>query len=146
MVRILLLGEGNFTFTQDLAELLLKRSSLQSIVSTSFDSRSQLTEKYPTIEKTLRGLKSFDQIQIFHEIDATKCLKSQLMSSPCTTENFDHIIFNFPHLGYEDCKAHSSLIGHILYRVRGILSDSESPSQASFYLTLAESQAQNWNL
>jgi hypothetical protein len=144
MERILLLGEGNFTFTQDLAELLMKRSSLQSIVTTSFDCRSQLTEKYPTIEKTLRGLKGFDQIQIFHEIDATRCLKSQLINSSCTTENFNHIIF--PHLGYEDCKAHSSLIGHILYRVSEILSDSESSPQASFYLTLAESQAQNWNL
>ena len=114
MERILLLGEGNFTFTQDLAELLVKYSSLQSIVATSFDNRSQLTEKYPTIEKTLRCLKTFNKVQVFHEIDATKRLEPQLVS--CPNEFFDHIIFNFPHLGYEDCKAHSSLIGHILYR------------------------------
>lgn len=146
MVRVLLLGEGNFTFTLDLAELLSKSFSLQNIVTTSFDSRSELSEKYPTIEKTLRGLKNYYQTHAFHGIDATKCLKSQLLSSACTTEVFDHIIFNFPHLGYEDCKAHSSLLGHILYRAHEILSDNESPSRASFYLTLAESQAQNWNL
>ena len=29
---------------------------------------------------------------------------------------FDSIIFNFPHLGVEDEKAHTSLLGHIFYR------------------------------
>lgn len=116
MERILLLGEGNFTFTHDLAELFAKGSGLPSILATSFDTRSQLSEKYPTIEKTLRDLATFNKVQVFHAIDATKCLNSQLLSLSCPIEELDHILFNFPHLGYECCKAHSSMIGHILYR------------------------------
>jgi 25S rRNA (uracil2634-N3)-methyltransferase len=127
--RVLLLGEGNFTFALDLAELLNvnenknenenedENEKLHKIVATSFDTRSQLVEKYPTVEKVLFGLHNCDAVQVIHSIDATKDLESQLKSQDCTIDTFNHVIFNFPHLGYEDMKAHSSLIAHILHRL-----------------------------
>lgn len=121
MGKILLLGEGNFTFALDLTELLVGVGNtddlkLQNITATSIDQKHELIEKYPSIEKTFMDLDMHSQVQVIHGIDATKDLKSQLINASCTTIVFDYIIFNFPHLGYEDMHHHSSLIAHILYR------------------------------
>ena len=119
MGGILLLGEGNFTFSQDLVKILIEFppiGAIKRIVTTSFDERSDLRGKYSSTDKILNGLSTFDHVKIINGIDATKNLSLQLSSKQCEEMAFDHIIFNFPHLGYEDLKAHSSLVAHILYR------------------------------
>ena len=117
--HVLLLGEGNFSFSQDILKILIEhppKDEIRSIVATSFDTRSEVLEKYSNSEKTLNGLNTNEIVTVLHGIDATKELKAQLMNTPSEMTSFDHVIFNFPHLGYEDLKAHSSLIAHILYR------------------------------
>ena len=119
MGGILLLGEGNFTFSNDLIKVLIDSPFIEGnerIVTTSFDERPDLCKKYSSAEKILSGLNTFDHVKVINGIDATKKLKSQLLLNSCLEIEFDHIIFNFPHLGYEDLKAHSSLVAHILYR------------------------------
>ena len=119
MGGILLLGEGNFTFSHDLIKVLIDSPFIEGnerIVTTSFDERPDLCKKYSSAEKILSGLNTFDHVKVINGIDATKNLKSQLLLNSCLEIEFDHIIFNFPHLGYEDLTAHSSLVAHILYR------------------------------
>jgi hypothetical protein len=54
---------------------------------------------------------------------------------------YEFIIFNFPHLGIEDCSRHAPMMGHILYRVKEVLRED-----GVFYLTLADEQPRNWKL
>lgn len=125
MSNLLLLGEGDFSFSRDLCQIMgydEVSSDLVSVVTTSFDDRNDLQKKYSNIESTLSNLESCRNVQIIHGIDATKNIKSQLKDSCCKTLSFDYVVFNFPHLGYEDLKAHSSLIAHILHRCECTLS------------------------
>jgi hypothetical protein len=119
MARILLLGEGDFSFSYDLCEVISQvdsRCDIASVVATSFDERTDLLKKYSSVEKHLDRLSRSCKFQVIHGVDATKSLGIQLTDAICQSLVFDHIVFNFPHLGYEDMKVHSSLIAHILYR------------------------------
>ena len=121
MPSLLLLGEGDFSFSRDLCQLLCNSEvsgDPLSVVTTSFDDRIELQKKYSNIGSTLSNLESYRNVQVIHGIDSTKNIKSQLIVRFCKTLNFDHVVFNFPHLGYEDLKAHSSLIAHILHRCK----------------------------
>ena len=117
--NVLLLGEGDYSFCNDLCRVIAEdEEALLSfhIIATSFDQRYELLEKYSAIQKTLATIASSGRATVIYGIDATKDLKTQLMATSCETTIFDHIIFNFPHLGYENLKSHSSLIAHVLYR------------------------------
>jgi Domain of unknown function (DUF2431) len=121
MPNLLLLGEGDFSFSRDLCQILSHcdmSCDFDNVVPTSFDDRTELQKKYSNIGSTISSLESYSTVQVIHGIDATKNIKSQLMERCCKALDFDHIIFNFPHLGYEDLKAHSSLIAHILHRCK----------------------------
>jgi hypothetical protein len=120
----------------------LSGAATYTIVATSFDSYSQVLEKYPESNHNLRKL---DQLQkksaggcgapgsseapvimdvcVAHNIDATQDLRTQLdremgvMASRRRTDvAFDYIIFNFPHLGVESEGLHRQLLGHFLFR------------------------------
>lgn len=126
MARILLLGEGDFSFSYDLCHLIShvdSGSDIASVVATSFDERVDLLKKYSSIEKRLDRLDRSCKFQVIHGVDATKTLRTQLSDANCQSLVFDHIVFNFPHLGYENLKVHSSLIAHIIHRlnVRNII-------------------------
>jgi len=82
------------------------------ITSTSFDSIIDLKNKYPECESILRELKISYDVDVLHEIDATQLRKS----FPDSNKKFDCIIFNFPHLGKENCLMHSAFISHVMHR------------------------------
>ncbi|GAB2279789.1 hypothetical protein Dimus_014428 [Dionaea muscipula] len=90
--KILLVGEGDFSFSACLAVAF---SSATNMVATSLDSREFLCENYKRamrniLELTNRGC------AVMHEIDATKMARKY---SPLHAMQFDRIIFNFPHAG-----------------------------------------------
>ena len=118
--KILFLGEGDFSFTHAFLCRLtdVKQDNVFDVVSTSYYSAMEVLTKYPHAKKTLGTFaKNTDRrIRICHDIDATKSLVTQLSLCPTPTEAIDHVVFNFPHLGVEDCKSHSSLVAHIFYR------------------------------
>ena len=117
--NVLLLGEGDYSFCHDLCKVFAadEEAALSfHVIATSFDQRHELLEKYSAVEKILTTIKSNGRATVAYGIDATKDLKAQLIATFCETTTFDHIIFNFPHLGYENLKSHSSLIAHVLYR------------------------------
>ena len=102
-------------------------------MTTSYDSLEELYSKYPdSIRSILKKLSNHEQVHVMHGIDASVCLKDQLLD---VDSSFDHIIFNFPHLGTEDCVLHMSMIGHIMHSVKSVL---KNPHKGSSTVVMAK--------
>ncbi|KAL8865090.1 MAG: hypothetical protein Q9174_007075 [Haloplaca sp. 1 TL-2023] len=102
--RILLIGEGDFSF----AHTLYSHHECHSLVATCYDSASQLTEKYPqsaTFIQDLENAAGEDEdvdIVIVYQVDATKLGKAGSSAGggkAIKKGGFDRVIFNFPHVG-----------------------------------------------
>lgn len=147
-IKILVLGDGNFSFSLDLAHKLSQLHDNWYLVATSFDDRDALIRKYPdsfshVMDEFSRCFHNHE-IQIQHGVDATIPIMQQLrccdQSSP--SFYFHHVIFNFPHLGIEDCVAHSAMCAHVMQCVADIL----VPDAGLFYLSLSRGQFVRWNI
>lgn len=108
----MLVGEGNFSFTSSLLKRMRALNKKYNILATSFDSREQLLSKYPETLGLINEMLKDANVAIRHDIDATNLAKSGI--SCCG--KYTDIVFNFPHLGREDCNAHSSMLAHIMDR------------------------------
>ena len=157
-ISILVLGDGNLSFSLCFLKRLIgvyskKTPSLSSIhlIITSYDSYEQLISKYPETIHIISELtriaalnKDFIALTILHDIDATVNLNQQLKEKNSSIDNsFNHVIFNFPHLGRENCVDHSSLIAHIMFQANAVLC---THSTSYFHLALAESQSIVWKM
>lgn len=98
--HILLVGEGDFSFTKS----LVVEHGCANVTGTSFDTEEEVREKYPTfenIQKELGGLTP--PVPFHHGIDATKLSSYKaLRSGPETEEGWegwDMVAFMFPHTG-----------------------------------------------
>ena len=87
---VLVVGDGNFSFTVCLASALSK--TLVKIVATSLDSRAALDNNDFAVEN-IEKLSAFENVEILHEVDATD------LSRKFGYRTFDRLIFNFPHTG-----------------------------------------------
>ena len=87
---VLVVGDGNFSFTVCLASALSKTSV--KIVATSLDSRAALANNDFALGNIAK-LSSFENVEILHEVDATD------LSQKFGSRTFDRVIFNFPHTG-----------------------------------------------
>lgn len=92
--RILLIGEGDFSFALGLA-LSLGGSKL---TATSFDSFGLLTSKYPDVKPILSRLKATGA-SVYHGLDGTQIMEYFEQKDQSVENYFDRIVFNFPHLG-----------------------------------------------
>ncbi|KAG7664095.1 uncharacterized protein J8A68_002349 [[Candida] subhashii] len=106
--RVLLIGEGDFSF----AKCLISQGFLlpQNLIATSYDSLEVLEAKYPTIQTNLTELAE-EGVKIIHEVDATNLITSlklpskQRKKSKNLVELFpgghklNYVMFNFPHTG-----------------------------------------------
>ena len=106
---VLVLGDGNFSFSLALYSTLSQRKPL-NLIATSFDSSEEVRSKYPESGPVLLALARYGETRF--SIDATKDLMRQLN----VDRPVGHIIFNFPHLGVENNTLHSQLVGHIFHR------------------------------
>lgn len=88
--RVLLVGEGDFSFAK---ALILKKDTL-NILATVFDSAEEVKEKYPNSAETLEFLDQHG-VTVAFEIDATKLSSYKQIQDFSPTK----IVFNFPHLG-----------------------------------------------
>ena len=144
-MRIFLLGEGNFSFTNSLINnLSLYNIKYSALVTSSYDSIDDLHDKYPESRNVLTKINKSahtNNIHILHNIDATKNLSEQLPIHPDIPLLYDHIIFNFPHLGIEDSNIHSSLLAHFLDSTLSIIYHN-----TFVYITLTYTQYINWKL
>ncbi|WCJ32554.1 hypothetical protein M5689_013974 [Euphorbia peplus] len=100
--RILLVGEGDFSFSTTLASHF---GSASNIVATSLDSYDILVAKYKKAKVNLEILSMYGACTL-HGVDATKMrLHTDLMM-----QRFDRIIFNFPHAGFDGREDNTRLI------------------------------------
>ncbi|MCJ1353545.1 MAG: hypothetical protein MMC33_003531 [Icmadophila ericetorum] len=96
--RILLVGEGDFSF----ATSLLKTHTFTSLLATSFDILPTLTAKYPQGASNLESLTAAaPAVQVLHGVDATKLGKGNGGGGKKIRQSgpYDKIVFNFPHTG-----------------------------------------------
>ncbi|KAJ1302433.1 hypothetical protein OPQ81_002751 [Rhizoctonia solani] len=94
--RILLIGEGNFSF----ARSLLDHPSIPSlppanITATAYDSESDCFSKYPDAEAHVSALRSAGATVLFG-VDARHLEKT---FPPKTSKKWDKVVWNFPHVG-----------------------------------------------
>ena len=113
------------------------------LTATSYDSGENLKSKYPEVQGILKFLQKEVGVKILHGVDATRYLPVQLTNEDGSCPPaYQHVIFNFPHLGIEDASAHSCFIAHVMYRVKDIM----DRNQSTLYITLAHQQEERWLL
>ncbi|KAI8970364.1 hypothetical protein BDF20DRAFT_980148 [Mycotypha africana] len=90
--RILLIGEGNFSFARSLCENYLKEGA-GNLVATCYDSEETLYEKY--------GDEAKDNIKLIQEYDGTVYFGVDCTNLPkhIKRNKYTKIVFNFPHAG-----------------------------------------------
>ena len=100
--RILLIGEGDFSFARSIVE----HHGCHDITATCLDTQSELFRKYsPQAQENVEYLESQGQT-VLYNVDATKlasnkAIQKLISNSEAGSEAgaFDKIIFNFPHTG-----------------------------------------------
>ncbi|RUS21139.1 hypothetical protein BC937DRAFT_93526 [Endogone sp. FLAS-F59071] len=91
--RILLVGEGNFSFARALAEHVLGRG--ENLVATCLDSEEVLILKYEDEARANVEAVVAAGGTVLYEVDATKLNKCAALKG----KRFEKIVFNFPHAG-----------------------------------------------
>ncbi|CAH9052799.1 unnamed protein product [Cuscuta epithymum] len=122
--KILLVGEGDFSFSACLAVAF---GSAANMTATSLDSDDFLTTNYCKAFLHLRELKARG-CKVMHGIDAT-CM----IYNPCLMgSTFDRIVFNFPYAGFfkdiprtSQLCCHQYLIRLFLHNAKQMLSGAE---------------------
>lgn len=123
--KILLIGEGNFSF----AKALLLHPSLRdlppsNITATTFDSETICLEKYPDSTIFIDFLRD-KGVKVLFNVDAT-CLER---SGELKGTLWDRVVWNFPHAGQHPfdlviCGDSGSLLKNICFRQRDFRSRS----------------------
>ncbi|KAI9485375.1 MAG: hypothetical protein EXX96DRAFT_513931 [Benjaminiella poitrasii] len=89
--KILLVGEGNFSFARSLCENYLQEGA-ENLVATCFDAEDVLYEKYDEAKDNVEFVQSFGGTVLFG-VDATNPPKE------VKKNKYTKIVFNFPHVG-----------------------------------------------
>ncbi|XP_004308245.1 PREDICTED: uncharacterized protein At4g26485-like [Fragaria vesca subsp. vesca] len=91
--KILLVGEGNFSFAACLAK---RFGSAKNMVATSLDSKESVICKYSTAASS--NLKELEDLGcvLLHEVDVNTMRQHPLL----VNQRFDRVVFNFPHAGF----------------------------------------------
>ncbi|KAF3451911.1 hypothetical protein FNV43_RR08007 [Rhamnella rubrinervis] len=90
--RILLVGEGDFSFSLSLAR---RFGSARNMVATSLDTQEDIATKYSNGIKNVRELELRGCIVLFG-VDAKQMSQHYFLS----TQRFQRIVYNFPHVGF----------------------------------------------
>lgn len=95
--KILLIGEGNFSFTRALIcdpPSALQYLPASNVVATAYDTEAQCFEKYPEAHTIVDELRNRG-VEIIFGVDAIKLETNSILRS----RTFDKIVWNFPHAG-----------------------------------------------
>lgn len=95
--RVLLVGEGDFSFSRS----LLEHHGIIHIYATSLDTRSGVLSKYPQAATHLKVIEAQDSSQVEYDVDATKLGRAGGGGGGKEVRKggWDRIVFNFPHVG-----------------------------------------------
>ncbi|KAL6513960.1 hypothetical protein OROHE_019416 [Orobanche hederae] len=121
--RILLVGEGDFSFSACLARAFVSASNM---VSTSLDSKTFLKKHYKNAASNIAELSSRG-CMVMHGIDATVMADHELLGGI----KFDRIVYNFPFAGFfkglsreSTLRRHRRLVSLFLKNAKEMLSGS----------------------
>jgi 25S rRNA (uracil2634-N3)-methyltransferase len=93
--RILLIGEGDFSF----AKSIVNEHGCCDVTATCLDSKEELFEKYkPQGEEHVAYLEEEGQT-VLYGVNAMKLDKSKTLKKSLSDGQFDVVMFNFPHVG-----------------------------------------------
>ncbi|TFY75842.1 hypothetical protein EWM64_g8174, partial [Hericium alpestre] len=95
--KILLIGEGNFSFAHALAvdpPEVLQHLPRQNLYATAYDSEEECYSKYPESKDCVENLRA-KGVHVLFNVDATQLEKCSALKG----QKFDRIIWNFPHAG-----------------------------------------------
>ncbi|KAA1471427.1 hypothetical protein DENSPDRAFT_837418 [Dentipellis sp. KUC8613] len=95
--KILLVGEGNFSFAHALAlspPSTLEHLPPQNVYATAYDSKDECFFKYPDAKKNVRALRE-KGVHVLFGVDARALHKTTALKG----KTFDRIAWNFPHAG-----------------------------------------------
>nr|GMC51685.1 heavy metal-associated isoprenylated plant protein 41-like [Ipomoea batatas] len=104
--KILLVGDGDFSFSLCLANSF---GSASNILASSLDSYDEVTKKYKDAKSNLEKLQHLGAT-ILHGVDAIK----MKLHTDLRMRKFDRIIFNFPHAGFHGKEDNVRLIQYVL--------------------------------
>ncbi|XP_061344372.1 uncharacterized protein At4g26485-like [Gastrolobium bilobum] len=90
--RILLVGEGDFSFSLCLARAF---PSAHNLVATSLDSQENIGKKYSNGISNVRELEERGCL-VLYGVDAKNMCQHFFLK----TQRFDRIVYNFPHVGF----------------------------------------------
>lgn len=98
--RILLVGEGDFSFSSS----LLSAHGCIHLITTSYDKVSALRNKYPQAASNIAALEAEENCTVRYGVDATKLGKPGVADGggggkEVKKGGFDKVVFNFPHVG-----------------------------------------------
>lgn len=96
---ILLIGEGNFSFTHALIVNPPPAGGLEhlpprNVTATAYDTEEECYEKYPDAEEIVKTLRERG-VEIYFGVDATRLERIAGLKG----RNWDRIVWNFPHAG-----------------------------------------------
>ena len=146
MTRILICGDGNFSFSLSIGRLI-KNGDAQlleelvgcpgpfEITCTSFDTRAQLLGKYQECEQILPQLDRMgaEGITVEHGINAWE------LETHYPETRFDVVLWNHPHLGTENFNLHRFLLTHFMFSARQVLKE-----QGFILLSVLSGQSMRW--
>lgn len=148
----LTLGDGDFTYSLDLARYLKISSSSTKqkpakLILTGIDTLETLISKYkdsPSILQEIRNQqdeKSSILLTIRHGVNAIVLPNEEVDVNERVYEAADHVLFHHPHLGTENCSLHKRFLAHLFYSVN---SHWMKRKGGIFHLTLVEGQYGRW--
>ncbi|KAK1350627.1 hypothetical protein POM88_054662 [Heracleum sosnowskyi] len=116
--RILLVGEGDYSFSLCLAKAF---RSARNIVASSLDSRRDLGKKYSDAVENVRQLEEMGGL-VLSGLDATQMRDHYFL----TTQRFDCIVYNFPHVGFRFPEGNGCQIKMNKELVKGFLRNAKT--------------------
>jgi 25S rRNA (uracil2634-N3)-methyltransferase len=95
--RILLIGEGNFSFARALVidpPPVLQSFPAENLTATAYDSEEECYDKYPDAKEIVTTLKE-KGVEVLFGIDAIRLEKTSRLKG----RKWDKVVWNFPHAG-----------------------------------------------
>jgi len=95
--KILLVGEGNFSFAQALVcnpPVELRSFPPSNLTATAYDSEQACYEKYADAQEIVARLREKD-VEVLFGVDATRLEKTPSLKG----RRWDRVVWNFPHAG-----------------------------------------------
>lgn len=147
LTSFLTLGDGDFTYSLDLARYLAskknsddKRPTTFTLTASGIDTKEQLFAKYKDANFIMQSLSETNSshlsISICHGVNAIVSTREDVSLPPIA----DHVLFHHPHVGTENSALHARFLSHLFHAI----SNFWLKPGGVFHLTLVTGQYERW--